>query len=143
MKVVYVSRATVENIDWRVGKQPVLISITENPLDPVNIKPVWDQVLRMYFDDINFYRVSEEHHDNLQKQFICFNEKHAKEILEFIHKIEGQWDIFVVHCEAGISRSAAVAKFIAEKYNLRFNQEYKLYNSTVYNKLKNVENEFF
>ncbi|MBC8427271.1 MAG: dual specificity protein phosphatase family protein [Proteobacteria bacterium] len=48
-------------------------------------------------------------------------------------------DKILVHCFAGASRSAGVAKYIAEKYDLKFNYEYNDYNELVYNIL--LEND--
>jgi len=52
------------------------------------------------------------------------------------HEVEG----VLVHCHAGISRSAAVAKWIAEKYELPYPERYMLYNKHVYRTLREAMN---
>lgn len=61
--------------------------------------------------------------------------RQAKALFEFIKKNEGK--TFLVHCFAGVSRSAAVAKFINDYYDLNDHvcNSYKIYNKLVYNKL--------
>ena len=61
------------------------------------------RVLRLEFDDIVGY-VGPEYHN--------FDMWHAKQLLEFVDSC-GEEDI-LVHCHAGVSRSAAVAKFLNE-----------------------------
>ncbi len=52
----------------------------------------------------------------------------AHAIVNFVHQVaEG----IVVHCRAGISRSAAVSKWIAETYQLPFDHDYQHYNKLV------------
>lgn len=62
----------------------------------------------------------------------------AKELLSFIKAYPNR--DFIIHCFAGVSRSAAVAKFINEYYdagNIAL-ENYKIYNKLVYNKLKGM-----
>lgn len=40
----------------------------------------------------------------------------AKRIVDFIHKNIENADEIIIHCYAGISRSAAVAKYILDRY---------------------------
>ncbi|MDA8254456.1 MAG: hypothetical protein M0Z99_02260 [Betaproteobacteria bacterium] len=63
-------------------------------------------------------RLSLEFHDveNDQEPWIAFHDEHATAILEFIARIhtqEKEWRC-IIHCKAGISRSAAVAIYVAE-----------------------------
>lgn len=75
---------------------------------------------------------------------LCFNDTddetgmsslQAEVLLKFIQ--ENYDKKFIVHCFAGVSRSAAVAKFINEFYELGdwYLEDYKCYNKRVYNKL--------
>lgn len=41
-----------------------------------------------------------------------FSEKQAKDIVEFVDKYKDEVDLFVVHCDAGMSRSGAVGTFL-------------------------------
>lgn len=60
-------------------------------------------MMRVEFDDIEGY-VGPEYHN-----FDC---THARKILDFVKHL-GDEDI-LVHCHAGVSRSAAVAKFLCD-----------------------------
>ena len=60
----------------------------------------------------------------------------ALSIVEFVHRVAPDVDGIMVHCKAGISRSAAVAKWIAEKYELPLEHRYESYNRHVYRLLK-------
>lgn len=71
-------------------------------------------------------RLSLEFHDveDDQEPWIVFNDEHAKAILEFIARIHTQekgWRC-IVHCKAGISRSAAVAIYVAEATGCQFSR---------------------
>lgn len=52
---------------------------------------------------------------NLMEPF-SFKREHASKILDFINQYIHEYN-FMIHCDAGISRSAAVAKWIEEKYD--------------------------
>jgi hypothetical protein len=59
--------------------------------------------------------------DDIEKPFfgaIHFDTVHAEAILCWLNEVEGKVDNVFVYCHAGRSRSAAVAKFIIEKYDL-------------------------
>lgn len=60
----------------------------------------------------------------------CISLEQAKQISQFVFDNEGK--TFIVHCFAGISRSAAVAKFIDEYYDIK---DPVLENYTIYNKM--------
>lgn len=104
----------------------------------VELMPGWENLLRLYFSDI----------DKPQSNYVLFNEEHAKSIIDFIKKISHtgidceKVDIIIVHCAAGISRSAAVAKFVAYFFeDETFNHEYSMYNRHVYSVLNSTMNK--
>ena len=69
-----------------------------------------------------------------EKDMILFNEKHAKQIWDFVDKVWDKIDVLMVHCMAGVCRSPAVAAAIAKvKYGDDF-MYFDLYlpNSLVY-----------
>jgi len=87
-------------------------------------------VLRLQFHDIDMFT----------RAFTLFNEEHAAKIInwleEYISVLSGNVMV-LVHCHAGISRSAAIAKFIADWAELKnFNHKYTLYNKHVYSMLQ-------
>ena len=85
-----------------------IISITGSGYPPATLRKGWRRVLRIVFDDIEKPFFGATH----------FDIAHAEEILRWLDEVEGKVDKVFVHCHAGRSRSAAVAKFIAEKYDL-------------------------
>jgi len=60
------------------------------------------------------------------------NSAHAAEIVAFVESVAPYVEIMFVNCMGGISRSAAVAKWIAARFDLPFDQDYTLYNHHVY-----------
>jgi predicted protein tyrosine phosphatase len=129
-KVYFIPQMNAERII--PDENMVIISVT-NPGEFARLHKDWKEILRLEFDDI----------DNLHSYRIRFNYDHAREILKFLSRNENVEEIFV-HCLAGISRSSAIAKFIAEKYNinefLRRYENYDLYNKWVYRTLKETDN---
>ena len=110
-----------------------MISITGyNPYDPPNhaqLHPDWKFLLRVEFDDVSI-RGDYWH---------GITEDQAAHIIAFLDAVQHKVEKVVVHCLAGVSRSAGLAKFIAERYGLGFDHGYGLYNRLVYDTLKQVE----
>jgi predicted protein tyrosine phosphatase len=130
-KVIFVNRNTAENTpgfeDW------ALISITELGSTKANLLDGWYAVHRTEFDD-----AIPQH--GLSKSTILLTEDDAMNIVDFVYSIAPHVKVVLVHCKAGVSRSAAVAKWIANTFKLRFNHDYKEYNKFVYHQL-NEANE--
>jgi len=104
-----------------------VISVTSAIASPADLQEGWTHVLRLAFDDI----------DVPEEPYVLFSEQQARSVIEFAamchgEKIEG----ILVHCSAGISRSAAIAKWIADRYQLPFNDKYMLYNKHVHTTLR-------
>lgn len=60
----------------------------------------------------------------------------AESLFKFIEKIkEREITQVYVHCDAGVSRSAGVARFVADYYKADFPTHYSQYNKTVYRSL--------
>lgn len=89
----------------------------------------WDNLLTLDFHDIE--RPVPEYPD-----FILFTPKMAKQIIDFADALPNNVDWIMVHCHQGISRSAAVAKYLCEKYGEPFPKDYKYANTLVYQTLK-------
>lgn len=107
----------------------VVISITQ-PGETVALKEGWHSVLRLHFHDI----------DVPEEPYTLFGDRHANEIIDFLEGVAetGEIEGILVHCQAGISRSAAVAKWVAERYDLSFPGQYMLYNKHVYRALRDA-----
>jgi len=103
-----------------------MISITEPSRTAPIDKDKWGALLRLRFHDIDKHR----------QNYILFNHKYAKRIINWLKENEDILTVVHVHCAQGISRSAAVAKFIAEVYGLEFPNTYALYNKHVYAELR-------
>lgn len=67
-------------------------------------------VLKLWFDDIL--------EPTKYKNFDClqFSEKNAKQIVEFVKSFPNTVDTIIVHCTAGISRSAAVGVVLSQVF---------------------------
>lgn len=123
-EVIFMSQQQAEEIDpsCLLGKK-IIISITD-PGEFANLQDGWDDVLRLQFNDIDFQILD----------YTLFSDKQAEYIKNFLYN-NSDFDLCVVHCYAGISRSAAVAKYISERFNLYYPKNYALYNKFVYAKL--------
>ncbi len=121
------AESMVPEPDW------AMISITGyNPYGLANhaqLHPDWEEVLRLEFDDVSIRG------DSLHG----ITADQAGEIIDFLDAVQHNVARVVVHCLAGISRSAGVAKFIAERYGLDFDHTYGLFNRLVYDTLKEVK----
>lgn len=77
-----------------------------------------------------------EMYDGDTEEESLFTDKNAKRIIDFIKSVkELETKTLIVHCYAGISRSAAVAKFASLILNAYFPDYYILYNKFIYSKL--------
>lgn len=53
---------------------------------------------------------------NIKDQRICFSEKNAADILDFVEKNKKAIDLLIIACEAGISRSSGAAAALGKIY---------------------------
>lgn len=108
----FFSQALVESTKF--DESFAVISIT-NPASEAKINGA-SEILRLEFLDIEGSDADQEMID----EGIAFNEKHADEIIAFVNKINNMKEIntLVVHCHAGVSRSAAVSLSVFNYLNL-------------------------
>jgi predicted protein tyrosine phosphatase len=114
-KISFVSeREMMDMVPWR---NTALISIAE-PGRSADVKG-WKHVLRLWFHDISksqdgmavcILPVTGGHGG--VEEMKAFDAKQAREVISFLDGPPIDVDSIVVHCHAGISRSAAVAEFI-------------------------------
>ena len=105
-----------------------LISIGEPAAsegDP-NIQDGWHDVLRLSFHDILPITPDPD------SAYTMMQDEDAKAIVDFVRNVAPNVDGIIVHCKAGISRSAAVAKWICGEYKIPFNAKYSKYNEFIY-----------
>lgn len=128
----FVSRYEAENMDPKLNWAIISIYEPDSDAGPANLKPGWVAVLRLPFHDIE---PGWEHRYPEYPDLEIFEERHARHIVEFVQEHAASVDGILVHCKAGVSRSAAVSRWIAETYGLPYNERYSLYNKHVYREL--------
>jgi predicted protein tyrosine phosphatase len=100
-----------------------VVSVTEPGFGQAPLQAGWRDVLRLSFHDIDIAVVG----------YLLFAEEQADAVIDWLTGVEDRVDGIVVHCVAGISRSAAVAKFVADRYAIEgFDHSYLRYNRHVY-----------
>lgn len=90
-----------------------------------------------------FSDVTADQYPRFKKRYpeiILFSEEQAKEAFKFLSMTHESNEevVFVVHCDAGISRSGAVAQFAADFFRINFKDGLIRPNATVYNTLSKV-----
>lgn len=134
-KVGFISRNMAEGVLPKYEDRASIISInSDNNL--AKLDAGWLNKHYVIFSDID------REYPEYPKEKL-FNEEQAIEIIKFIDSIKDDTELMFVHCDAGISRSAAVAKFIADIYELPFNHKYSLYNKHVYSTLWSAYRKMF
>ena len=124
-RVIFVSQRQAESM--RPPRAAALISITDPHRPLANLSSNWTAVLRVAFDDVDAI--------TFPGQDLQLREISACQVADIAGFIAAEWPRckrFVVHCRHGVSRSAAVAKAIAEASGLWFPPEYNEYNRFVY-----------
>jgi len=101
----------------------IIVSVT-TPRDPPAKLPIGEHtkgVLRMVFDDVDKKKFEED---------VLFTRAMAEEILAFTrgHKLGETLDRFLVHCDAGYSRSPGIAAALSLIHNNEDRNFFKRYN---------------
>ena len=125
-KVIFVGRYSAENCGpW---SDFALISLNDPGAKDGDamIPDGWHEVLRLSFHDITPETL------DLESSYTLMTDKHAQAIIDFVREVAPNVNGILVHCRAGISRSAAVVKWITNEYQLPFNSNYEKYNAFVY-----------
>jgi len=114
-RVIYMSRRDVERINS--GDVP-LISITSPPdgdwSRPAKLAACWGKILRLEFHD--------DEHPHIYPDgttLVLMSDEQGYQILRFLRENES-YNELVVHCEGGISRSAAIARFVSDYYGIPY-----------------------
>lgn len=98
---------------------------------PEVASPHWIECLMLEFHDIDPSHCSE----SWIQQWTLFDDAMADQIIDVLQRTQDTASVYAVHCEAGVSRSAGVAKFISQFFNLSFPESYSLYNKHVFSTL--------
>jgi len=104
--VDFISRLKAESLPAR--NDLAVISITEPEADPAVISCDEDRILRLVFHDV-------DPGSETETCWTLFDTAHAEQVLGFVRRVHvdpQEFDL-VIHCRAGISRSAALALFAA------------------------------
>lgn len=130
--------------------ETILISLN-SPVDttpgsshPKLNEAAWADILRLEFHDADQDGRSGDARmsDVVDRGHLqLFTQEQALQIFKFLRDHQDTKQYVIVHCEGGISRSAAVAKFIAAIYGLPFNDSYSLYNRHVFTTLLRLHGE--
>lgn len=128
----FISRRIFEEVHGSSDAIFISISGGTYPCSRASPKGEWKDGIFLQFDDVVSCTSGNE--------YVLFNEESAAEIIAFVEKYSASFKKYnlIVHCHAGISRSAAVAKFVNDYFSVRkldkFNT-YKFYNKLVYRTL--------
>lgn len=125
LRVLFVSQRRAEGM--RPPRGCALISITDRDRPPASLRPGWHAVLRLAFDDADPRSLP-----NVDIGLRPFDATHAARVADFVRTHLAQGTRIVVHCRHGISRSAGIAKAIAEAGGAPFPADYNEYNRHVH-----------
>jgi len=126
--VAFISQEAME-VHAKPCANTAIISITRQDDKPAVIKDGFNLILRLQFDDEYEERLGEKigsipdlGDDGV---ILCHGRilpdaNHAAAIIDFIENLS--CDHLIVHCHAGVSRSAAVAKFVVGRYGAVLDQ---------------------
>lgn len=115
-------------IELKPEKDSALISIRA-PKGFVPLQEGWNHFYKSEFHD------EETDDDGVWK---LFNPDMAIDTISFVKGLPEDIETLYIHCHAGISRSAGMAKFFSEIYDIPFDHDYSLYNKLVYRLLWQV-----
>ncbi len=138
--VDYMPEEFAQKIDPKeLTDKPVgIISITD-PDRRAQLHQGWADMLRLQFDDVDPEYLEQLSPEERERK-VLFNEDHANQVVRWLRKNEGRLHVLLVHCWAGISRSGAVAKFVADKHGLPFpEQRAEFINEYVYDLLQKAD----
>lgn len=139
MYIEFVSKGVAERTTPK--SKMALISIRE-PNESVNLKAGWEHVLPVECHDTEPDTGRARVTYPTDKPLKAFDETQASDIIKFIQGLPENTNSIIVHCYGGISRSAAVAKFLCDHvYHLDTFSSYNLHNRHIYSTLLKVWNE--
>lgn len=142
MKILYCNRIIAEGTN---PQDNVLLISIRHPGQKVALQEGWNNILKLEFDDVTDDKIIILGGNGKEIKIVPFNQEMAKKVLDTVDNIRDNVNTIMIHCEAGISRSAAVARFLSEKYNVPiiFPKDHKndLPNIFVYNLLRGEDND--
>lgn len=124
-RVLFLSQKAAEAMSGDPGV--AVISITDPDKPEAELHPGWGAALRLAFHDSDPLTFP-----GMNLDMISMHEAQGRCISGFLETLPPGVRTLVVHCRAGISRSAAVAKAVADTLGLPFDADYKDFNRHVY-----------
>ena len=124
-QVLFVSQAHAEAMQPSLGM--ALISITDPSRPDAILRPGWTAVHRAAFDDIDPVGYPDDYDD-----MCAISDEQALAMARFVVATAQTCRTLVVHCRYGVSRSAGVAKAVAQVFGLAFPVAYDEANEFVY-----------
>lgn len=117
--------------DPNVANSKLAIMVTDKWSTPEVDSPHWAETLKFEFHDIDPTHCSPE----WTAHWTVFSDEMADQIIDMLERTKDAVDTYIIHCEAGISRSAGVCKFVSIFFNLPFPESYQIYNKFVFSTL--------
>jgi len=140
MKIVrFASREDAEKIEGR--KDGCVISIRNPGTPPPNLHPDWGAILSLQFHDTDPAKpMSSKLRQRVAEKLPWMTIEDATALIKFVRRMsEKKCEYYLVHCESGVSRSPAVAKWIAREFRLQDpGPAARIYNRHVYGLLCQV-----
>ena len=134
-KVSFFSRKTI--VETPGDPRIALISIS-CPGDPAPLKDGWGPLLRLDFSDLDKQEQVDWYQKNTQENVALFSREQAQAVIDFIDALPQTVTQVFVHCDAGVSRSAAVARFVSQKLDCPLVGDDRLANAHVLSTLHQV-----
>lgn len=121
MKIVILSRLMAEKIDSDLDKPHAIISITDTREKDANVgnHPKCRGVLFLKFRDFDLSKMSIAARMQIDKLYPeeAMNEFQAESMVNFVRDMMNEIEMLVVHCDAGVSRSAGAGAALAKCIN--------------------------
>lgn len=124
-RVIFIGQARAEQM--RPPRASALVSITDPGRAVAVLRAGWDDVLRLSFHDhdpVDFPREEED--------LVAITDQQALNVARFVRTSAARARLIAVHCRYGVSRSAGVAKAVAEHLGVPFPSDYTEHNAFVY-----------
>lgn len=128
-RIHFMSRANAEKLPGH--PQVAVVSISDPADEPAQLSPVFSHVHRLSFNDVD---------TDDKNEYVLFDKPLAHGVWDFVERLPDTVDTLVVHCHLGVSRSAAVAKSLAQFLQVEYPEKYSLYNKHVYRVMQNALN---
>lgn len=108
-------------LDYKPRPKTLLIRIIDDDViyQPMKYINEYESVFEIHVIDIDLTEYEDDYREQLQIMFNdqLFKSEHAENLIEYLQQYDSNnVEQVVVHCLAGISRSVAVAYFIAQYY---------------------------